>query len=130
MKSISISKSAWHYKFASLTIKNGDEPQDLCAYVTQIIGSSVFVFFVILVCAIIGYVGGELLAWIVACFVSGSVIIGGPLILVSVSVLVFGVWAIVKGTTKAAEHSPQFVKEAYISFRDKVCYRINYRTPV
>ena len=155
MKEYTFSSKSWHYKLANVGVQRvwDFEEIDICSYIRKVLaGALVFVaaFFGATAIAIFfGYGFITLGMWFVDCLTSGNWVLPNPiagLILFTILLIVFGFIivgvrillekAIDKFVDYTIEHRhPQLVKEkepsfiaaAYRKFKDKTCFRINFK---
>jgi hypothetical protein len=111
-----LSKNSWHYKFNSFVDDDirysWNVPKDFCSYfwcticnMVKVLGFSILVIFMLF--AIV-------MSWKYFLIVVGIVAIGGLL-------LAFGGWSYIR-----LKNSDSFVGNAYKSFKDKTCHRIDW----
>lgn len=136
MKTLKFSKNSWHYKLARF----GDEfsernLSDICSYTRAFLwGTFLFLLFVAFMLGII-FIHGEAIGYVAAMIAQGTFI--EPDTLAGICLMLYGAFFIlclITYTTKTVcEHKfkeDNFVVNAYHSFKDKYCVRVEVKDEI
>lgn len=142
MKTINLKAKSWHY-FLAVTMGNFDpDSGDFCSYVRNVILGLVFT---IAISAVLGGIGSSLLAGVLnivllayhfimgTAYTAPSFMMFGTALLCAISV----VMALASGAIFVknrlqerkyanADKPDSFLKSAYKSFKEKVCFKVNF----
>lgn len=128
MKNFDVSRESWHYNFVS---KFDSAPDNMCEYIIQVIKGIALVLAIGFIAGgVIAAVLGDLIGYLFACLVTHTLL---PLseagmteigILVTITAINDKIW-----TRKfvSKQQSPSFIKQAYRSWKDKYCIKINFK---
>ena len=125
MKTVVVDRKSWHYRLTQILYWG--EPGDMCCYIHRVMWSMLFVAGLITIGA--GVVGsaGDALAWAVAGILHGFVRVEFGLFFLVLLGSALAVWGCATVTVVTANHSPSFLRNAYSSLKDRVCYRLEIR---
>lgn len=140
MKTITINKQSWHYRLLRFMEFSARHADDLCVYTRGVAGA------LALALCVVSFVAGataglaDFLTWCAVCLLWLTIIepwgalwgIGGGLLL-SATILSGPFWAprlfnvIRNASEKIPEESRLKWADAWASFRERVCFRVDYK---
>lgn len=136
MKTLKFSKNSWHYKLARF----GDEfsernLSDICSYTRAFLwGTFLFLLFVTFMLGII-FIHGEAIGYVAAMIAQGTFI--EPDTLAGICLILYGalftIWFFTRAFIIVTEHKfkeDNFVVNAYHSFKDKYCVRVEVKDEI
>lgn len=136
MTPIQISTESWHYKFlAKFWYPSLCKCSDICSYTrTLILGILIIVLLFLVATGMIGFVVGDTLAWLAACFTMGSFIEAGtgPMVLATFSgfaVLMVLIFSYCDWRDRMMFSDPGPISQMYMSWKNKYCQRISFTRP-